>query len=188
VDSRFWWILIVAANRAFGVCLCSFRCKWVVVLQRWIQGWRFGFCYFDWLVMVNGYLIWSDLLGSWSFGSNPELTIFIWIMINCILIQFLCLLLAVLMYLLVGFQKLKLYGLVGATHLLAHLHWDDSPPHLIPTLQFHLSFREFWFGFVGGCPEIGVIWLSGSDLPSCWPAFGSSFLISSSPQFSSVAR
>jgi len=52
--------LFVAADVAFGVCLCSFKCsrsKRVVVLQRWVKGWRFGFLY-----------KWLDLSGGWCFG------------------------------------------------------------------------------------------------------------------------
>ena len=39
----------------------------------------------------------------------------------------------------------------------------NYPLYLIPSsAQFNLS--RFWFRFVDGCPEIGIIWLTGSDL------------------------
>jgi len=42
---RFWWILIVAADRAFGVCFVLLQR--VVVLPRCIQVWRFGLTFSD---------------------------------------------------------------------------------------------------------------------------------------------
>ena len=50
----------------------------------------------------------------------------------------------------------------------------NCPLYLIPpSTQFNLS--RFWFRFVDGCPEIGIIRLSGSDLSSSSPVFGRSF-------------
>ena len=57
----------LAADLAFVVCLCSFRCsrsKRVVVPGRWVKGWRFGFWY------INGQIVLEDnvLVFNWSFG------------------------------------------------------------------------------------------------------------------------
>ena len=44
------------SNWSFGVCLCSFACsRRVVVLHRWIIGWRFGLCSSFWLIGLSSF-------------------------------------------------------------------------------------------------------------------------------------
>lgn len=151
MDSRSWWILIVAADRAFGVCLCC--CKRII-------GWRFGFCSSFWL--DNEAL---DLLPAWTCDLRSDNkfrpdSIYLVCTIQFSPWQFWSVLVC-------GFPEMGLIG--GDLVSLHHFDWLDSnlelaicvwlmkfrpdSIYLVCTVQFPW---QFWSVFVCGFPEIGL--------------------------------